>query len=400
MILKETLIEVLKTQREMVLRTPEGIKREKLAEIENTPGFALVISGIRRCGKSTLLRQMISSVKEFNYMNFEDVRIFGFETSDFQKLNEILISPHTTYFFDELQNVKNWERYIRGLTDQGKDIVITGSNASMLSRELGTKLTGRHLRYELFPFSFNEFLLLEKKKAGLSSLEDYIKRGGFPEYLKSGNDLILQELFTDIISRDIILRHGLRNEKIIKDIALYLLSNTGKEFTYNSLKKIYNLGSVNTVINMIGYFEDSYLFFTIPQFDYSYKKQLVNPKKIFAVDTGLINANTVSFSQDKGRLLENLVFIQLKREGGEIFYFKKNRECDFIVRDSKRKMKAIQVCYNLTEDNRERETAGLEEAMEYLKIREGIVLTSAQEDNFIINGKKISVIPVWKWLTT
>jgi hypothetical protein len=400
MILKETLAEVSITQHELLLKTSPGIKREKLNTIKITPGFALVISGIRRCGKSTLLRQMVGNQKKFNYLNFEDIRIFGFEASDFPKLNEIFDSKpdDIIYFFDELQNVKDWERYIRSLTDQKKKVVITGSNASMLSRELGTKLTGRHLRYELFPFSYNEFLTLRNKKSSFAALEDYILKGGFPEYLKSGNELILQELFTDIISRDIIVRHGLRNDKIVKDLALYLLSNIGKEFTYNSLKKIYNLGSVNTIISLMGYFEDSYLLFTLPQFDYSYKKQLVNPKKVYAVDTGLINANTVSFSQDKGRLLENLIFLQLKRHGDEVYYFRQKKECDFIVKDNNKKMKAIQVCYTLTEENKEREMAGLIEALEYLELDNGLILTAVQEDEFAYRNKKIKVLPAWKWL--
>ena len=401
MILKETLAEVSITQRKMLLGTPPGIKREKLISIEITPGFALVISGIRRCGKSTLLRQIIKNEKSFHYLNFEDIRIFGFEAKDFTRLNEIFDNMHgdLIYFFDELQNVKDWERYIRSLVDQKKRVVITGSNASMLSRELGSKLTGRHLRYELFPFSFNEFLLFENKKAALVTIVDYLKRGGFPEYLKSGNELILQELFNDIISRDIIVRHGIRNDKIVKDLALYLLSNIGKEFTYNSLKKIYNLGSVNTIISLIGYFEDSYLLFTIPQFDYSYKKQLVKPKKVYAVDTGLINANTVSFSQDKGRLLENLIFIQLKRRGDEVYYFKQKKECDFIVRNKNKELSTFQVCYIITEENKEREIAGLAEALEYLKLDEGIIITADQTDIFEYKDKRIKVIPAWKWLT-
>jgi len=401
MILKETLAEVSITQHEKLLGTSPGIIREKLNTLKITPGIALVISGIRRCGKSTLLRQMVGNQKKFNYLNFEDMRIFGFEVSDFPKLNEIFYSKpeNIIYFFDELQNVKDWERYIRVLTDKRKKVVITGSNASMLSRELGTKLTGRHLHYELFPFSYNEFLILKNKKAALSTLEEYILKGGFPEFLKSGNELILQELFNDIITRDIIVRHGLRNDKIVKDLALYLLSNIGKEFTYNSLKKIYNLGSVNTIISLMGYFEDSYLLFTIPQFDYSYKKQLVNPKKVYAIDTGLINKNTVSFSQDKGRLLENLVFLQLKRHGDEVYYFRQKKECDFIVRDNNKKMSAIQVCYKLTEENKEREMAGLIEALEYLDIDNGLILTVAQEDELEYKNKKIKVLPSWQWLT-
>jgi len=156
---------------------------------------------------------------------------------------------------------------------------------------------------------------------------------------------------------------------------------------------------VNTIISLLGYFEDSYLLFTIPQFDYSYKKQLVNPKKVYAIDTGLINANTVSFSQDKGRLQENLVFLQLKRLRNEVYYFKQKKECDFIVRNNNKKMSALQVCYTMTEENKEREIAGLVEALEYLELDEGIIITAAQDDKFEYKNKIISVIQAWKWLS-
>lgn len=149
----------------------------------------------------------------------------------------------------------------------------------MLSNELGTRLTGRHLRYELYPFSYLEYLKKFKVKSSANSFEDYIKYGGFPEYLNQKNENILQELVNDILSRDIVARYSLRNPKMVKEIALYLLSNVGKEFSYQNLRKMYNLGSVNTVISLVGYFENSYLLFTIPQFDFSYKKQLINSKK-------------------------------------------------------------------------------------------------------------------------
>jgi predicted AAA+ superfamily ATPase len=235
-----------------------------------------------------------------------------------------------------------------------KTVVITGSNASLLSKELGSKLTGRHLRYELFPFSFKEALSLWNVKPSLQSFEKYLQTGGMPEYLKLLNDMILQELFNDIIARDITVRYNLRNPKLVKELALYLLSNVGKEFSFQKLRKMYDLGSVNTVISLIGYYEDSYLLFTVPQFDFSLRSRQVNAKKVYAIDTGFISANSVSFSQDKGRILENLVFIQLKRFGREVFYFKKDNECDFITRDKNKKLELFQVCFELNEENKAR----------------------------------------------
>lgn len=160
-----------------------------------------------------------------------------------------------------------------------KTAVITGSNASLLSKELGSKLIGRHLRYELFPFSYKEFLKFKNAKPSLQSFDEYLETGGFPENVKLKNDLILQELFNDIIARDIIVRYNLRNPKIVKELTLYLLSNVGKEFSYQKLKKVFNFGSVNTVISLFGYYEDSYLLFTVPQFNYSFKSRIVNAKK-------------------------------------------------------------------------------------------------------------------------
>ncbi|MDP2364142.1 MAG: ATP-binding protein, partial [Ignavibacteria bacterium] len=265
------------------------------------------MTGIRRSGKSTLLRQLITKHKKFQYLNFEDIRLFSFKLNDFNKLEEVFLNKTTSdiYFFDEIQNVSDWERYVRTLVDENKIIVLTGSNASLLSNELGTKLTGRHLRYELYPFSYSEYLKKFKVKASANSFEDYLKFGGFPEYLNQKNENILQELVNDILARDIVSRYNLRNPKLVKEIALYLLSNVGKEFSYQNLRKMYNLGSVNTVISLVGYLENSYLLFTIPQFDFSYKKRLINTKKVYAIDTGLVEANSVSFSKDRGRVLEN-----------------------------------------------------------------------------------------------
>lgn len=400
MILKETLAKTLAEQRETILSADKGIEREMLAKIKPVTGYASVISGIRRSGKSTLLRQLISDNTAFNYLNFEDVRIFGFELKDFKRLEDIFSEEGTSelYFFDELQNVEGWERYVRTLLDNKKTVVITGSNASLLSKELGSKLTGRHLRYELFPFSYKEALSFWNVKPSLQSFEKYLLTGGMPEYLKLSNDMILQELFNDIISRDITVRYNLRNPKLVKELALYLLSNVGKEFSFQKLRKMYDLGSVNTVISLIGYYEDSYLLFTVPQFDFSLRSRQVNAKKVYAIDTGFIRANSVSFSQDKGRILENLVFIQLKRFGREVFYFKKDNECDFITRDKNKKLELFQVCFELNDENKDREINGMLAAMDYTKQKSGTIFTLNQTDELEFDKRTIFVKPVWKWL--
>ena len=269
------------------------------------------------------------------YFNFEDPKATGFDLNDFQKLEELFLEEcgqGDCYYFDEIQNVEKWEIFVRTMLDRGKHFLITGSNASLLSKELGTKLTGRHLRQELFPFSYSEFLTFTSQQAGPTTFNEYLQKGGFPEHLKFGQSQILQELFNDIIMRDIVVRHKLRSPKSIKELALFLISNVGVEFSYNDLAKAFNLGSTNTAISFTSYLEDSYLLFTVPKFSYSLKKQSVNPKKIYAINNGLANVNSVSFSSNKGRMLENLVFLNLRRTGKEVFYFKDQKECDFVIK--------------------------------------------------------------------
>ncbi len=401
MILKDTLRTIVHSQRDNLSKSEIGTRRELLEKIDAKLPFALVLSGIRRCGKSTLLHQLMKEIKHYHYFNFEDPRGTGFETADFQKLEEVFIEENGKqdyYFFDEVQNIDKWELGIRYLLDQKKHVVLTGSNASLLSKELGTRLTGRHLRFELFPFSFSEFLLFTKQKAGLSSFEEYLQKGGFPEYLRTSRIEVLQELLNDIVARDIVVRHQLRNIATIKEIAIYLLSNTGKEFSYTSLKEMFKLGSTHTAIDFVSYLEDSYLLFTIPKFDYSLKKQSVNPKKVYSIDNGLSTVNTGSFSKDKGRILENSVFLHLRRTNPKIYYFKQQHECDFLIKEKEAITQAIQVCYELMEENKEREINGLLEAMQTFKLKTGMILTQHQEDKIEIQNKTIYVKPAWKWM--
>ena len=398
---KETLRRVVRLQREELLLFERGVEREDTDKIELDAPFAIVLSGIRRCGKSTMLRQLMKKVKGFYYFNFEDSRATGFDIKDFENLDKIFHEEYKDqvyYFFDEIQNIPQWEIFVRRLVDLKKHIIITGSNASLLSKDLGTKLTGRHLNHELFPFSFGEFLKISHKKASINSFEEYLNEGGFADYLKLKRPDILQELLSDILARDIAVRYKIRNQKTLKELAVYLLTNIGKQFTYNSLKKNFKLGSVNSVISFISYFEDTYMMFTIPRFDYSLKKMIVSPKKVYSIDNGFTLKNSASFFDDRGRLLENLVFISLRRKNKDIFYFQEDNECDFLLRKGTKIVKAFQVCYEVNEDSKNREINGLIVALNKFKLKEGIILTYNQEDNFEVEDKKINLIPVWKWL--
>ncbi|WP_372949692.1 ATP-binding protein [Mariniphaga sp.] len=398
MLLESQIKEVFEYQNSYLEKLPEGTPREILEKIGLNEPHVTILTGIRRSGKSTVLLQLKNKLQLYNYFSFEDPRLTAFEVNDFFKLEKIFESSNYTFLFDEIQNVEGWERYIRVLHDQKKKVIITGSNARILSKELGTSLTGRQITYEIFPFSYSEFLKHLNLSAGIESFSEYLNSGGFPEFLNSNKREVLLNLYNDLIYRDIVVRHGLRNPKVLQELGVYLASNVGKEFSFNKLVKNFDLGSVNSLKSYISYFEDAFLFFTVPRFSFSLKQQAVNPKKVYAIDTGLISILSLSFSKDRGRLIENKTFIHLKRLGKEIFYFRKTGECDFIVSQNRRVEMIAQVCYELNADNFSREINGLTEAMDELKFKEGYIFTFNQEDQIQKDGKTIHVVPVWKWM--
>jgi predicted AAA+ superfamily ATPase len=397
MLLKSEIENAYFLQQEKIKQNKSNVIRKKAASIAIDNSFVQVISGIRRCGKSTLLRFLMEKYAKIAYFNFEDPRILNFEVSDFSKLEEIIPKNVEAYFFDEIQNVAQWEIYIRQLHDYEKKIFITGSNASLLSKDLGTRLTGRYLNTELFPFSYQEFLVFEKKEANLLSLTNYLNKGGFPEYLKSNNVEILQNLFKDIVFRDIAIRYGIRNTKTLIDIALFLISNVGKETTYTSLKKTFQVGSTNTVVDYLTWLEDAYLLFFLQKFSYSAKSIAVNPRKVYAIDNGLINANSLSFCSDNGRKLENAVYIYLRNKGAKMYYFREKNECDFVLFDKDKCTAALQVCYEINGDNKTRELGGLIEAMQFFDLKEGFIITQNQKDSLQIEDKTVCLIPAFEY---
>jgi len=401
MLNNELITEVINLQRESLDKSEIGTPREEQKELTILDSFALIITGVRRCGKSTLLHQLIKKQKKAYYLNLEDPRLEGFDLGDFNKIEAIMKEMYGkggTYFFDEIQVIPQWERYIRYLVDKKEKVVLTGSNAALLSKELGTKLTGRHLDYELFPFSFKEFLDLKKLEPSLESFKEYFFQGGFPEFLKKNTPTIFHDLLSDIIMKDIAIRFNIKNIETLRKIAIFLISNVGKEFSYNSIKKMFEIKSVQSVIDYICFFENAYLMFSVPRFSYSFKQQQVNPKKAYSIDNGFSNFNSASFSKDNGKMLENLVFLALRRTHKDIFYFQDKKECDFLIKEKEKITQAIQVCYHLTEQNKNRELNGLFEALNKFKLNEGLILTYNQDDHFEIKGKKIKVLPVWKWL--
>lgn len=405
------LEQLVLSQKESFLSRDPGIPREVDASRYRKTGQIVVISGIRRSGKSTLLRQFSMLYKNFHYINFDDDRLLEFSLGDFSTLMLVYekISPGTkVIFIDEIQNIAGWERFIRRIHDDGYKVFLTGSNAKLLSAELGTHLTGRYIKITLYPFSFREVLrfrsvsvdrITEKKKARiLAEFDRYLTFGGFPEYLKYADPEYLKRTYDDILFRDIIGRFGIREVKAFRQLAHYLFTNMANMASYNALKKALGFKSVVSVRDYVGFLEEAFLVFEIFKYDYSLKKQYVNDKKIYVIDNGMRNAVAFQFSDDRGRLLENCVFIELLRRNAPVYFFKNTGECDFVTEDHGKVTAALQVCYELSQKNRDRELDGLTSAMLTLGIKNGIILTYHQEETIVHNGFSLHVLPVWKWL--
>lgn len=416
---KEELKGIIIEQNDYFLKKSDSVLREKfekIIELKELPHI-IIISGLRRAGKSTLLEQVknkLYSNAKIAYLNFEDERLLDFKVEDFNLLYEICLQLYEpkVFLFDEIQNIEGWEIAIRKFYEKKIKFYITGSNASMLSRELGTKLTGRHINVTLYPFSFKEFLsfkkfeyvsndlyLTEKKIKIKLFFEEYLLKGGVPEYTKYGKKEIIQKVYEDILYKDILVRYNLTDEKTLRELSKYLISNVGAEFSYNNLKKMLSLGSSNTIKSYISYLENSYLIFTLEKFDYSMKKQLMNQKKIYTIDPAFIENVSFRFSKDIGKLLENMVFIELKRRNHEIYYHRDKFECDFLIKEGLEIVSAIQVTKSLDDDEtKKREIKGLIEALEKYKLNQGLILTEDEEDEFEIKNYKIIVKPIWKFL--
>jgi len=403
MLLRETLVTVLATP--AVISAPETeVPRLVLDSLRRAAGHALVLTGVRRCGKSTLQQQLRRRARGAAvFCNLEDTRLYGLGPDDFPTLLSVLDEHHpgAAMYLDEVQEAPEWQRLVRALLDAGRQVCVTGSNASLLGRELGAKLTGRHVSAEVYPFSFSEYLTFRGGKRGAATLKNYLDEGGFPGALRepAAGPALLRELLRDVVQRDIVSRYALRDTRHLMNLALHLLAHTGQPLSLQALAKGLAIPSVAQAARYVEYLQDAWLLLAVPKFSTSFKQRVVSPPKYYAIDPGFRAANTPNPTPDMGRRLENAVLLALRRRGvAPAFATEAHQwECDFVTPET-----AIQVCAELTPHNRARELRGLLAAASLPGVsgrnRELLVLTLNQRDSLKEAGRSIAVLPVWEWL--
>jgi predicted AAA+ superfamily ATPase len=415
---KDRLKEIMLDQKEVFNSRKHLIQRDIEMEKYISTKQVVIISGIRRCGKSSLMflikEKMNLKETEYCYFNFDDERIIA-DTSILDNIYNLHIEVYGTepvFFLDEIQNITNWEKFVNRMYEQGRKVFVTGSNAKLLSSDISASLTGRNRLIELYPFSFSEYLrftgsshdlnrLTSKSKSLLlKDFNKYFDTGGFPLVVKEDDMELINAYFQDILYRDIISRYSLTLVNEIRQIGLYFASNIGKLFSYSTLKEISGVKSLSSIKDYLYYYEQSYLYFYLKKFDYSVKKQIMNPKKVYTVDHSFAHRLGFNFSENKGRILENIVYLELLRRGKEVYYHSGKRECDFVVKKGLNVTEAIQVVFQLNINNHEREYEGLEEAMTVHNLETGLLLSYNGEDYDHTGNAGIKVMPVWEWLLT
>ncbi len=428
---KNNIIELLFYHKEKALKMEGIFKRREIGDPMTLAGQKQihVLTGVRRCGKSTLMRLLIDSlihqgrIKPNNilYLNFEDERLAAFESDDFQTLHEAFLEiekPEGKLFFflDEIQNIANWQKWLVRLHEfEPIKIFVTGSNATMLSAEIATSLTGRNRILRIFPLSFREFLDARKVRcenwdffrpemrvAITRQFRNYLATGGFPEAVKTGDRSIVQDYFRDIVYRDIAARYRIKNILQLKKLALYLASNPGCLASLKKLQTTIGVRTHDTVKKYLGYFQEAYLFHPVSIFSYSVKQQIYNPQKLYCIDHGMAAEAGFNFSANIGRHLENMVCIELLRRGHEIYYWKdrRGREVDFVVCDKRKKVvQLIQVCRRIEAvSTRKREIAALVAAAGRFNIQRATLVTEDTLGQEEVDGVLIDMVPAWKWL--
>lgn len=379
--------------------------------------MATALVGVRRCGKSFSAIELSKKLpeEEVLYYNFEDPLFYIEPTVEKLKtlLNVAIEFSETSIkmlILDEIQNVDGWERWLRKLIDQKRyEILVTGSSAKLLSSELSTALSGRCLQYEIWPLSYAEYLKFAAKKPAraaehISALRAYMTWGGFPEVVLSSTaeirKKILRQYLTDIVLKDIISRHQIRNKRALDLLIAYYFSNPSSLHSYNALKNAFSL-SLDVVADYTRALSEAFIVFEVARYHPNLKVQSRDPKKVYLIDPGLRKAGNRSVHDDTGKILENLVYLQLRRKGVDVFYYKEKQEVDFLVTENGKPVQAIQVCSADLKDSstRKREVGALLECMENLKLKSSTLISFDREENIKLEkGKTIKVVPAYSWL--
>jgi len=431
--LKEKLKVIIKEFHEAGL--PGLIRRHleiDLSILQSPVRKIITITGPRRAGKTTFLYQLMKEViakgadiTDIIYINFEDERILPMKAEDLQNVLDAYFElyqekKYPFIFLDEIQNVDNWDKFVRRLNDQGFKIFLTGSNSRLLGREIATALRGRTLTYELFPFSFAEFLAVSGIPFDKNSLygsarhhirqqfDDFFFSGGYPEITliqeKSVRARIFQDYFNTIFYRDLVDRYKIKSSELLRQWLNTLMANMSSLISFKKIENDYKSRGMKlsraTLSTFARYVEDIYFGFFVEMYAESVRKRQVNPKKFYLIDQGLHNFLTLTFSQNRGQLLENLVYLELRRRGHHVCYYKSKSgsEVDFLLIKNGQ-IKLIQVCYDLRQiDTFTREKKAILSGIRELELKSGLILTQDEKREEKIQNYSLQIMPVWEWL--
>ncbi|MEW6409541.1 MAG: ATP-binding protein [Nitrospirota bacterium] len=423
MIGRRILEEIIVSNEEFILKQIGKIVDREGIFFPEILNKTVVFYGVRRSGKTFILYALFKKYRDYSlYIDFEDERLLGFELKDFESLKDVMLElrPHLigkdlVFLLDEVQNIEGWERFCRRAVERENiRVYVSGSSSKMMPSEIHTELRGRAWSIEVLPFSFREYLhakdidlsdkglIYGSKKALVKKyFSEYMKWGGFPEVsfleLEIEKTKLIKEYFSAMYFRDLVERYNITNIPLLENLTDKLFSSFSLKFSLTSFYKQYKDRfpfSKDLLFRYYKHFLQSMLVFEVRKFAESVYKRMRNPAKVYLVDTGLCRRIT---SADAGRLLENIVFLEMRRRGYEVFYFEEKKECDFIAKTENNKLFPIQVSFELNQENSEREIGGLIEACRWLGTNEGMILTYDGEKDVSENGINIKVFPIWKW---
>jgi len=414
-------------------RIPEslpGIPRTLQTEV--LPGKATVLMGVRRSGKSTVMAQWMAALRvkgiprrDILHLDFFDERLAGFGPDHFQLIVDAFLAERggdgskIHAFFDEIQETTGWEGFVHRIQQSlGWQVYLTGSSSRMLSKEIASRMRGRSLSYELFPYSFREYLQAqnlptkvedeESRASILGACERFLFEGGFPESVSLTEPTrvrLHQEYFSSVLQRDLIIRNDTPHPAAVRDLALRMMQDNACMHSINrltaTLQAAGHAATKTFVASCLEWMHDAFLFFPVPIFSRSASKRQANPRKWYCVDTGMVHSVASRFTQDTGRTLETAVFLHLRRRGLEVAYHrtKSGKEADFVYQGEDGKKRIIQVCWDFSDERtRTRETTALEEAVKELKPHETFIVTGRQEESMELAGRRVEVLPAWRFL--